>query len=167
MGYGIKSISYFIHGPSSGLVGYEKSPPLLAEIKRLNADFKKLEPWLGGALPLSREIVGTKVSGFCVSTLWDGNTDSLLVVLRNLDYKTDRESNDLGQKPRFKITPKEKVQIDIPKPAWLTVAEATDPLTGEAVVSRVQEGTIRLDVGALTLGKIVVIQNSKAAAKQP
>ncbi|MBI4023791.1 MAG: hypothetical protein HY360_02355, partial [Verrucomicrobia bacterium] len=156
------------YGSAEDWSGFEKSPPLLAEIKRLNADFKKLDPWLASALPISQETAGSARKGLRVSALWSGETDrgqdhpgkgdALVVVARNLDYATDRDENDFGRKSRFKAKPKEKVQISLHKPEWLNPTKAVDALTGQAVSCRVENQSIRLDLETVELGKIVVIQ---------
>ena len=166
LGYGVQAISYFIRD-YPGLTGYHKIPLLEAEIKRLNVDLRKLTPLFAAALPLEQETVGGAETGLRVSTLWSGDAEGLVIVIRNLDYKTDHKPNEGGANPRFRSKLKEMAQVDIRRPSWLKTVEARDALTDQPVPSRVREDTdtIQLDVGTIELGKVIVIQNAKATAK--
>ena len=79
LGFGVKGIDYHLyHHPD--LTGFEQMPSLLAEIKQVNADLRKLMPFFAAALPLSTVTVGGRTNGVCVSTLWSGDIESLVIV---------------------------------------------------------------------------------------
>ena len=161
LGNGMKGIRYYIHDDKLPLVGYSKSPSLLAEVKKVNADIKKREPILSPALPISSRIIGDRQRGVLQYTLWSGD-EGVLVVARNLDYTTDHKPNDLGRKPRFKFTPKTNVELAVRKPDWWKEKssgkiQVLDPLTQEVIPFKEDAQTIRIPLAKLDLGRILWI----------
>lgn len=181
LGVGIKGIRYFIYGGLTGLKGYDQSPPLLAEIKKLNAEIKTLEPYLAPAIPMERETYDSKNQfipeydeagcettdqKYRVYTLWAGN-EGLLILIRNLDYATDREPNALGLKPRFKHQPKRNIAVRIRKPSWWSAPAGAgsvavrDLLGPETPSASVVGDQIQFTVSELDLTRAFWIPNAQ------
>lgn len=161
IGHGAKGLNYYTYGSvADSYHGFQDSPGLLAEIKKLNAELQRLEPMLSTAVPVSIETVGDPSSGMRVYTLWCGN-DGILAIARNLDYTTDREPNELGRKPRFQAVPKKNVEVTLHKPSWLNVAKAIDPLEAEKNLMRFQidQGKIVLALKRLEVVKLAWLEN--------
>jgi len=156
LAHAVKGITWYRHGREPGaphVIGYDENPSLLAEIKKINADTKKLEPILGPSLFISKRTIGEPENGARQFTLWSGD-EGVLVIVRNLDYTTSREDDDLGRNPRFKYTPKTNVPVVIRKPLWFKEAAAqgatkltvTDPLTGQVFPHQEDAETIRVEL---------------------
>ncbi|MBI4027390.1 MAG: hypothetical protein HY360_20560 [Verrucomicrobia bacterium] len=167
---GLKGLRLFMYGgmPPS-LFGYEKSPRLLAAVKQVNREIKSMEPILSAAIPVSTETIGSEKDGLRLYTLWSGD-EGLLVIARNLDYHTDRQPNDFGNKPRCTFVPKKNVALSVRKPAWLTpvpipgaeseaasAVQVTDLLSRETIRAQRQGGRIQLTLPALDVVRVLWI----------
>lgn len=163
IGQCVKGINYYSFDEKPPAIGYSKSPGLLNEIRSLNADIRSMEPVLAATIHWKRIEVGDFRTGYRLYTLWapDAASDGdLVVIARNVHYETSHESNELGAKPVFKITPKPNLKVRIVKPPWLTVEAVVDALTQQPVVWRLDGKEIEVDVGDLELGRILWIKNS-------
>jgi hypothetical protein len=163
LGSGVKIIWYYTFESRaagkgvSEIHGFEKSGPLLAEVGKINRDVKKMEGIFSAAVPISSETVGGTERGLRQQTLWAGD-EGMIVVVRNLDYQTDREVNDLCAKPRCKVMAKEKARVTVKKPEWLGIKAVRDGLTGQPVKWEMNAEGIELDLGRLDLGRVIFIQ---------
>jgi hypothetical protein len=158
LGHGAKGINYFSYGSMEGEYrGFENSPPLLAEIKKLNAEIKTLEVPLSKAFPVSVETIGSPDDGVRVYTMCCGD-DSELVIVRNLAYTTDRSENEFGKNPRFRGSTKE-LTVTLRKPAWLKHFVVVDPLDGGKVIpSHEEENFVVLALGSIETVRVALIQ---------
>jgi len=184
----IKGLRYYTYGTESGkLTGYDSSPPLLAEIKKLNGELKTLKPYLWAAILVSGEIYNSEgkiiaeyIKGrknpdqkYCVYTLWSGD-EGLLVCVRTLVYTTDREDNQLGLKPRFKCEPQKNVVFSVHQPRWLvpkpgleqgTEISAMDPLTKEVIKAKPEDNKIKITLPQLDLARVLWIPKDQTKLK--
>jgi hypothetical protein len=162
VGQGVKGINYFCHsyaGPPP-VHGFDKSPRLLAEVRTLNRMFKKYEHIFSTAIPISDESSTDQADKMAVKTLWCGDPSGVLVVIRNMDYSTDRTPNEYGSHARFHWKPnKEPAKISIGKPIWMPLCKhgyATDLLSGRQVHYTVKDAAIWLDI-QLDLASLIFI----------
>lgn len=167
LGNAVKGIRYYIHHEKAPIIGYSKSPQLNAEISKMNAEIKKLQSILGPALFVSTQTIGEFENGCRQYSLWSGD-QGVLTIIRNLDYVTDNQVNDLGMRPRFRFTPKTSVKVAIFKPAWIKEAvlgggklQVTDPLTGQTFPFTDDGDLIHLELTRLDLGQIIWIPTPK------
>jgi len=162
LGHGVKGINYFTHsydGPSPA-TGFDRSPRLLAEVKRINQEIKRNERIFSESIPISEKTTGADTDGVRVYTLCAGE-DGLLVILKNLDYgPTSREPNLPSTRSAFKCRPKTNLRIEISKPAWFhsikqadgtRTVSASSLITGKSVRVFVKERTIEFDIRAISL----------------
>jgi hypothetical protein len=159
IGHGVRGVNYYSYGTQTGIqVGFEQSPSLSAEIKRLNKELQLLKPLLSIAFPVSIETVGSQSDGLRIYTLWCPEK-GVMVIVRNLNYSTDRESNSFGTARRFKPQPKHDVQIVLAKPPWLKLAGVIDPITGEKLMYRNGKDKIQLAFKDVNLIRIALARN--------
>ncbi len=163
LGLGARGLMYYTYTPCAETdICYSNAPLLSREIRKVNREIKTMEPLLGSALVLSSEAVDIGGNSFRRSVLWSGESDSLVVIVRNLDYKTDRERDDNGNKPRFKVNPKKDVSVRVSKPDGFRAGSVTEVLTQEKIPFRDEEGSVILDLKEVELGHIIQIKNGPA-----
>ena len=168
LGNACKGIQYFSYGEKPPFISYDKSPVLLKEIGLLNADIKNLQPLLGESLHLSTETIGGQSSGYRIYKLWTPNDLSdadMAIVVRNLDYQMDRRPNNLGSNPRCTINPKKNLVIKFARPSWLTIQDATDALTGQAIPYKQFQDMIKMEIDQMETGKIIWLKNTNKEFK--
>jgi hypothetical protein len=153
LGLGAKGIMYFTYDRE----GFQNSRPLLEEIKNVNREIKSLEPLLGGALSVGVETQDVQGDLVRVGTLWSPERWSLVVIVRNLDYRTDRENNDWGARPRFRHTPKRDITVRIRPPDGFRVTGAKEALSGKKLAWQRKGDRVLLQLGDLDLGVIVQV----------
>ena len=127
-------------------------------LPRLDRDLAKLRPILSPLVPASS---GTdRRSMVSVLEGWSGDAGALLLV-RNMRYSTDEESNDGGRAPRFRTTPAEDVAVSYALPPWLAPADPVDPLTGEAFPVSRDGNRLAITIPALDAFRLVWIANTR------
>jgi len=167
IGNGCKGVNYFIYGNPGEILGFQSSPILLEEIKRLNKEIKNLEPILSPALFYCAHDIGDKVSGQKTYELWSGDT-GVLLIMKNMDYTTDRNPNDMGKNPRFSYKQKADISLVIKKPEWLNLKtdnegnfKAVNPLTMKSLTGKFKDGNMLFVIPNLELTEVIWIQNIK------
>ncbi|MDZ4742016.1 MAG: hypothetical protein SGI98_01190 [Verrucomicrobiota bacterium] len=182
LGQGCQGVKYFMYNDFNGIKGFKSSPLLTEEIKKLNREIKILEPLLGKANHVDSwtySMSGAKLrpgnpflspdlqSGFRVYTLWSGD-EGVMVLVRNLDYTTDRAPNDSGRNPRFHYKQKDNITFDVRKPVWLNLStneeglfKAVNPLTMKSVEGKIINGNLTFKLSRLDLTEVIWIPNRK------
>lgn len=91
---------------------------------------------------------------------WSGDAGVLLLV-RNMRYSTDRQSNDGGRNPRFRVAASENITVKYTTPPWLQAGQAVDALSGEALdVTSGRDGKLSIRIPRLDSYKLVWIPNT-------
>ena len=96
----------------------------------LNRDIGGLRPILSALIPMGTGEDRNQMTLTCEG--WSGDAGALLLV-RNMRYTTDGESNDNGRNPRFRVAADDDVAVAFAPPPWLRMGKPVDPLTGEAL----------------------------------
>lgn len=169
VGHGAKGIQYFACDTAGGVMydsmfGFLNSVKLSKAIAEINRELRSLEPILSTAFPVSIETFGSKNSGLRAYTLWCGE-QGMLVIVRNLDYYTDRKPNDFAEKPRFRAKPKTLARVRVSLPTWLNLGRVVDPLHANRaqLPSRmIHHNRLELDFRDLELVKLAWIENESA-----
>lgn len=162
LGHGAKGFNYYTYGSGADWIGFNESAELVGEIKKLNREVKRLGHLLPEAFPISIETIGGNEHGFRAYTLWSGG-DGMLLILRNLDYMTDCEANELGKRPRFKAVPKQDISVKVRRPGWFALGTVIDVLeTPERrLPCRVgSDGSIEIEIDSLDLIRVLWLQNA-------
>ena len=129
---GAKGIRYnFWRNPGPDV--FQGDRTVIPGIQALDGEIRAQEERLSPLAPESERTVGDEKAGWIkVYTAWAGDL-GLLVLVRNLDYRTDDKDNGAGEKPRFHATEKAGVAFDLALPEWLAYAGVEDLLTGEKI----------------------------------
>lgn len=118
--------------------GFADCPKLKPHIRDLNRSIRAhqaiLAPLIGNAERiLDERHTGSEPAGWVkVDSAWSGDR-GMVVLIRNLDYRTDALPNDRGNAPRFRVQPKTGLDITIDVPEWFEPAEVSDLLSGDAI----------------------------------
>lgn len=183
LGVGIKGVRWFIFKGFADLKGYDQSPPLLDGIKKLNGEIKRLEPYLAPAIAMTKQtynsggaVIPEYDSGrpspdkcYRVYALWNG-LDGVCVLVRTLNYTTDREANALGLKPRFRFEKQKNVRCRIDRPGWLNVntnAQVIDLLSEQSFQAQCSEGEIEWRLPELEIACALWIPNASPSKPNP
>lgn len=141
------------------MTGFSKSKPLTAEIRKINAEIKALEPILAPSLPLSEETIGTALEGIRVYTLWGPDSDCVVIVRNLHTTDTKRDANQLAEKPDFRVFPKDNIRIHLPPLPWLKVDQVVDALTGQPIKWTSDVKGLDIELGRLDIGRIIWLKS--------
>lgn len=160
---GAKGLKYFHFDSDSGNTGLLKSPTLTAAVQDLNAQVRERNSLLVPLVLVSTSTVKTGGASMEITQAWAGDA-GVLLLLRNLDYKTDGEDDQMGKAPRFVVKGTSDVSIHVGLPEWLSCTEAVDFLTGEQLCP-IPAGTRAVDIriGRLDAMRLVWIPGRKAS----
>ena len=152
---GVKGVRY--HYWMNDLNDPFKDCPGLGEaMKAVNADIKRIEPILGPLVPVDNRI--DRAQRVKVYECWAGDAGVLLLV-RNMDYRTDARANDGGRTPRFHATPARDIAITFDIPPWLEFRDAFDPLSGDKFCSRLDRRHVTVSVPQVNSMRLIWIKN--------
>ena len=128
---GCKGVRYYQAFDTNGC-GFTSCPLLDSEIVKLNGVIREREDVLSPLLPVNEETLGNRSKGVRMYTSWVGDRGQL-ILLRNLDYRTDDQGDDNGKDPRFKVTPKQDLKVTFRLPDWLGYRDVRDFETGKRI----------------------------------
>lgn len=129
---GAKGIRYHFW-MNGGPDPFARCPLLPQAMMDLDATIRKKEALLAPLLLESETTVDAGQGGKAkVYQAWSG-TKGVLVMIRNLGYRTDAQPDNGGREPRFKAMPLEDVLVPADLPPWFKGSSAEDFLTGEKV----------------------------------
>ncbi len=161
LGHGAKGINYFSFGVFGAMdpcraIGFINSVPLTEEIKKLNADIRNLEAPLSSSLPMTSKTIGDGLTGLRYYLLGSPQ-DGMVLIVRNLDYRTDLQQNELGDKPRFSSVVKKDVNLRIELPTWAAVSEASEVMKeeGGGFNCRIEGKQAVIQLGNLSVGRVI------------
>lgn len=157
---GCKVIKYFAyHLTDPAQESFDKTPALLEAIADLNEQIGEKQELLAPLLPVSERIEAHPAgSGIKIYTAWAGDL-GILVLLRNLDYRTDDQANDSGRAPRFQVTAKTNLTVALSVPAWLNWQEVKDFLTDETLPTHDAHLRPVVEIAELKIFKVLWLQN--------
>ena len=152
---GIKGIRYhyWMNGPDAP---FRECPDLGEAMKAVNADIKRIEPILGPLIPV--EVRTDRSQRIKVYEGWSGDAGVLLLV-RNMDYRTDARADDDGRSPRFHAQPASDIALSLDLPPWLAPAHPTEPLSGETYPHTRGEGSLAITIPTLDDIRLVWLEN--------
>lgn len=142
---GIKGIRYH-HWMNDLRAPFRDSPDLDAAIQAVNAQIKRLNHILTPLIPISTHTDRTQ--NITIHEAWAGDSGILLLV-RNMNYRTDARANDSGKNPRHHITPANNITVNLALPAWFAPASPVDPLSSVAYTHTLNHRTLSLNLPQL------------------
>lgn len=117
---GCKGIKYFAYKFKNN-AGFADCPPLKETIKRLNREVHGRQKILSPLVLVSERTEGDEAKGYVkIYESWSGDK-GILLMIRNLDYTTDAKSNEGGKEPRFKVQPKNGLNMTVSLPEWFEI----------------------------------------------
>ena len=125
------------------------------EIKRLNMDIRLKAEELS-PLVLVRAWVDEKQKAKIYEN-WSGDK-GIMMVVRNLDYVTDKNENQSGQAPRFHIKSRENVKVEFSLPTGMRLSTPKDLLSGDLVKSSAADGKMTFILRRLDTVSVVWFQ---------
>ncbi len=159
---GAKGLKYFHYDSDAGNTGLLKSPTLTTAVQGLNAQIRERQGILAPLAIVSTCNVKAGAASVEVTQAWAGDM-GILLLLRNLDYKTDGNDDHMGKDPRFIANGAGDVSIHVNLPDWLSCTEAVDFLTG-ARICPIAAGVRASDIhiGRLDAMRLVWLPGQKA-----
>jgi hypothetical protein len=123
-------------------------------MKAVNADIRRLAPLLGPLVPVDNRI--DRAQRVKVYECWAGDAGVLLLV-RNMDYRTDARADDGGRSPRFHATPARDVAVSLDLPPWFggSSPTPTDPFSDEPFPHTGGEGSLLINIPELAGVRLV------------
>ena len=152
---GGKGIRYH-YWRNSWATPFDECPGLGAEVKTLNTQIKKVAEKLS-PLVLVKEWVDDK-NRIKIYESWCGD-QGMLILVRNLDYRTDKQSNNGGQSLRFQVKDKNNIGLEIAIPSSFKQGAAQELLTGRKVNTTLLDGKIKLTLPEIKSFSVIWIEN--------
>ncbi|MDD5678388.1 MAG: hypothetical protein PHW60_10425 [Kiritimatiellae bacterium] len=84
---------------------------------------------------------------------WSGD-QGILILARNLDYRTEAAETK-GQEPRFKVAPKQDVNIAVRLPVWFKGKNAKDLLSGKSLPAEKENNVIQVKLDRLETFRLI------------
>lgn len=135
---GCKGINYYTYQFGNN-AGFGDCPPLLEAIKDLNREVRAKQKLLSPVAFVSERTISHQPSTIShqpspikVYTAWAGD-QGILAMVRNLNYQTDAQADNMGKNPRFQITPIAGLTVPVSLPEWFQYCGVRDFLSGKRV----------------------------------
>ncbi len=135
---------------------FRESPGLGTAMQAVNAEIKQLESILGPLLLADTRLDRHQM--IKVYESWSGDNGILLLV-RNMNYRTDAQADNAGHEPRFRVTPSENVAVSLDLPPWMTPGNIVDPLGGETLSHEQNDRTLSINLPGLDAYSLIWVEN--------
>ncbi len=155
---GVKGIRYH-YWMNDRDAPFRDCPDLGEAMQAVNADIKRLEPILGPLVPVDTRL--DRRQRLKIYESWSGDAGILLLV-RNMNYRTDREANDAGANPRFRVTPSENVAVSLALPPWLKPGGVVDALGGEPLSHEQNDRTLSIHLPGIEAFSLIWVENGNS-----
>jgi len=152
---GIKGIRhhYWMNDPHTP---FRDCPDLDSAIQTVNAQIRQLAPILAPLIPVSAK--NDRTLNITIHEAWAGDNGILLLV-RNMNYRTDGHANDSGKKPRLHVTPATDITLNLTLPPWLTPTPPTDPLSATTYPHTLTDNSLSCTLPQLENFRLIWIPN--------
>lgn len=154
---GCKGVKYFKYPGDDGFSNY---PQMLAVIQELNEFIRAQQAILSPLALVSEDVRGDAAGRIKVYTSWSGER-GILVMVRNLEYRTDKEDNQQGSEPRFKAASRLNVPVKIAVPDWCQVKTARNLITGARFACSAAGGEAVVMIPCLDADVLIWLENVK------